>query len=117
LQLLLLDSNETGGLIVMNVIWSHFLFGTPQKTASVNNRRCMWQKVGGVQKPESLEFEKWGDSSLSASQKFTPMSIISCIQMHVNDTHYTLIVYRLFSYSFVYCASRDRHVIKHRTKG
>jgi len=34
LQLLLLDSNETGGLIVTNVIWSHFLFGTPQKTAS-----------------------------------------------------------------------------------
>jgi len=34
LQLLLLDSNETGGLIVMNVIWCHFLFGTPQKTAS-----------------------------------------------------------------------------------
>jgi len=29
-----LDSNETGGLIVMNVIWSHFLFDTPQKTAS-----------------------------------------------------------------------------------
>ena len=29
-----LDSNETGGLIVMSVIWSHFLFGTPQKTAS-----------------------------------------------------------------------------------
>jgi len=25
---------QTGGLIVMNVIWSHFLFGTPQKTAS-----------------------------------------------------------------------------------
>jgi len=34
LHLLLLDSNETGGLIAMNVIWSHFLFGTPQKTAS-----------------------------------------------------------------------------------
>jgi len=34
LQLLVLDSNETGGLIVVNVIWSHFLFGTPQKTAS-----------------------------------------------------------------------------------
>ena len=31
--ILLLDSNETGGLIVMNVIWSHFLIGTPQKTA------------------------------------------------------------------------------------
>jgi len=31
LQLPLLDSNETGGPIV---IWSHFLFGTPQKTAS-----------------------------------------------------------------------------------
>jgi len=27
LQLLLLDSNEIGGLIVMNVIWSHLLFG------------------------------------------------------------------------------------------
>jgi len=32
--ILLLDANETGGLIVMNVICSHFLFGTPQKTAS-----------------------------------------------------------------------------------
>jgi len=34
LQLLLLDSNENGGLIVTNVIWSHFLFGTPEKAAS-----------------------------------------------------------------------------------
>ena len=32
LQLLLLDLNKTGGH--MNLIWSHFLFGTPQKTAS-----------------------------------------------------------------------------------
>ena len=32
--ILLLDSNETDGLIVMNVNWSHFFFGTPQKTAS-----------------------------------------------------------------------------------
>jgi len=30
----LLDSNETGGLIVMNVIWSRFLFGTQQKASS-----------------------------------------------------------------------------------
>ena len=36
---------QTGGLIVMNVIWSHFLSGTPQA--------LMWQKVG-AQKPESL---------------------------------------------------------------
>jgi len=34
LQFLLLNLNEAGGLIVMNVIWSHFLFGTPQKIAS-----------------------------------------------------------------------------------
>ena len=26
--ILLLDLNETGGLIVMNVIWSHFMFST-----------------------------------------------------------------------------------------
>ena len=32
--ILLLDSNETGGLIVINVIWSHFLFDKSQKTAS-----------------------------------------------------------------------------------
>ena len=41
--ILLLDSNETGGLIVINVIWSHFLFGTSQKTTIGYNRRYVSQ--------------------------------------------------------------------------
>jgi len=34
LQLPLLDSNETGGLIGMNIIGVILLFGRPRKTAS-----------------------------------------------------------------------------------
>jgi len=41
----------------------------------LHNRRCMWQKSGGgrLRSRKALEFEKCGDSSLAALQKFTPM--------------------------------------------
>ena len=35
----------------------------------------MWQKVGGgLRSLKALEFENWGDSSLAALEKFTPMA-------------------------------------------
>jgi len=47
----MLDLNETGCLIAMNVIRSHFLFGTPQNTASLIGIAC--GKKWEAQKPES----------------------------------------------------------------
>jgi len=69
--LLLLDSNETGGLIVMNVIWSHFLFGTHRRQH--HNRRCMWQKAGGSEAWKPWSLKSGGLEPIAALQKFTPM--------------------------------------------
>ena len=43
----------------MNVIWSQFYCSVDHRR-QLHNRRCMWQKSGGAQKPESLGVWKVG---------------------------------------------------------
>jgi len=56
-----MDSNETGGLISTNIIWSHVIFR--YTTAEDSFMKVMRKNVEGAQKPETRSLKSGGNPS------------------------------------------------------
>jgi len=66
----LLDSNETGGLIVIH-LESFLVWYTAEDSFIIGVARG--KKWGRLRSPKALEFESGGLEPIAALQKFTPM--------------------------------------------